>query len=380
MVDRIRVLQFGRYFPPHIGGTENVMFDLFEGLNKKGIATDVLCCNDYNQYEESNFGEAKVLRTKTFFKFGSIAFSPQQILVLRRIWKQYDIIHVHHPAPMATVALWLIKPSCKIVIYWHSDIVRQRLLLLFFKPLQNWLLKRSDSIVATTPNYIKASESLQKYPPKTSYIPIGISTLPITNEEKLKNLQKQYHEKKIVFSLGRLVGYKGFKYLIDAAKYLDDTYVILIGGAGPLRASLEDQILKNNLQAKVKLLGRLSDEDLPIFFQLCDVYCMSSITKNEAFGLVLAEAMSFSKPIVATNIPGSGVPWLNENSVSGLNVEIKNPEAIALAIKEILENDERKKSLSNGALNRFSKYFKKEMMVDSYIALYKKIVNYKVKG
>ncbi len=350
------------------------MFDLFDGLNKKGIVTDVLCCNDHNLYEEKLHGEARVIRTKTIFKFGSIAFSPQQIFMLNKIRKKYDIIHMHHPAPMANIALWLINPSAKIIVYWHSDIVRQRLLLFFFKPFQNWLLKKANLIVATTPNYIQDSDALKKYPAKTTFVPIGISRPEVRNEAGLEILKKKYAGKKIVFSLGRLVSYKGFKYLVEAAKYLDDRYIILIGGTGPLKAELENQINENNLQDKVNLLGRLSDEDLPNYFQLCDLYCMSSITKNEAFGLVIAEAMSFGKPVIATNIPGSGVPWLNQNSISGINVEIKNPPEIAEAIKEILESEVRKSFLGSGALNRFNSLLKKEMMVDSFIECYKKIL------
>jgi len=373
MDNSIRVLQLGRFFPPHIGGTENVIFDLFHGLNTIGVKTDVLCCNDTNDYEETEQNGAKVIRTKTIIKIGSIAVSFQQVTKLRKIWKDYDVIHVHHPAPMANLALWLVRPTCKLIVYWHSDIVRQKLMLFFYKPLQNWLLKRATAIVATTPEYIKSSESLQLFPEKTSFIPIGVSKLEVTKPAFLEHLKTKYKNKKVIFSLGRLVGYKGFKYLIDAAQYLDSSYVILIGGSGPLKRELEKQIQVNGLSDRVILLGRLSNEDLPSYFMLCDLYCMSSITKNEAFGLVLPEAMSLSKPVVATKIPGSGVSWVNEDSVSGLNVEIENPKSLADAIRNILEDDNAKRKYSDGAFKRFTTLFEKTKMIDSFSILYSKV-------
>jgi glycosyltransferase involved in cell wall biosynthesis len=376
MSNKLRVLQFGRYFPPHIGGTENVIYDLSEGLNKKGIVCDVLCCNDTNDYVEESESGYTVIRTQTILKIGSIAISPQQIFKLRSIWRKYDIIHVHHPAPMATLALWIVNPACKIIVYWHSDIIRQKILLFFFKPFQNWLLKKASAIVATTPEYINGSEALLKYPLKTSFIPIGIGGMAnASNSEPQLEIKKQYANKKIIFSLGRLVEYKGYEYLVEAAKYLSDDYVILIGGEGRLKGKLLQQIDSNGLANRVKLLGKLSQKELPQYFMLCDLFCLSSITKNEAFGLVLAEAMSVGKPIVATRIPGSGVHWVNQDSVTGLNVEIQNGKRLAEAIKTILENPDKKLAFQRGALDRYHMFFKKEMMVHAFSQLYYKILD-----
>lgn len=375
MNKNISVLQIGRYFPPHIGGTENVMRDLTEGLNKEGIKCDVLCCNDTNKYEETELPGYKVMRTKTNWKVGSIAISFQQIMKLKSIWRNYDIIHLHHPAPMATLAVLLINPSCKVVVYWHSDIVRQKILLLFFKPFQNLLLKLSSAVVATNPKYITGSNALQKYPLKTTYIPIGISPLTPLGPADLALLKSKYAEKKIIFSLGRLVEYKGFKYLVDAATHLPPDYLILIGGEGRLRPALQKQIAENSLEDKVKLLGKLSDNELAGYYNICDLFCLPSISKNEAFGLVLAEAMSFSKPIVATNIPGSGVPWVNEHEVTGLNVEVENAVELANSIKMILSNPALARKYGEAAFRRYSDIFKKESMTNSFIKLYNSVIS-----
>ena len=201
---------------------------------------------------------------------------------------------------------------------------------------------------------------------------MGIEPI-VGDKNKVEEIRHRYNGKKIIFSLGRLVGYKGFPFLIDAALSLPDDYVILIGGGGPLKVNLEAQIKSKGLSSKVHLLGRVPDEDLPDYFEACDVYVMSSIWKTEAFGIVQIEAMSCGKPIVATKIPGSGVSWVNEDMVTGLNVEPENAEAIADAILKITLNEDIYKAFSDNAVNRYKLLFQKKDMIRKCLSLYEKL-------
>jgi rhamnosyl/mannosyltransferase len=167
-----------------------------------------------------------------------------------------------------------------------------------------------------------------------------------------------------------LVHYKGFKYLVDAARYLDDDDVILIGGTGALREELQLQITENHLENRVLLLGRVSDEDLPSYYGACDLFCLSSVQKTEAFAIVQIESMSCGKPVVSCNIEGSGVPWVNADGVSGLVVETENGKTLAEAIRRIIESPNLYASLSEGAKQRFSQLFVKEKMIGGCYAIY----------
>ena len=194
--------------------------------------------------------------------------SLQMILKLRKIASGYDIIHVHHPDPMAALALWFSGYKGKVVLHWHSDIVKQKKLLWLYAPLQSWLIRRADLIVGTTPIYLSASRHLTHVQDKCTYLPIGIEPI-IPDEEKVSALKAKYAGKKIIFSLGRLVHYKGYRYLVEAAKYLDDNYIVLIGGSGALREELQLQIDSEGIAHRVKLLGRVPDEDLPTYYGAC---------------------------------------------------------------------------------------------------------------
>lgn len=368
----MKILQLGKFYPPHIGGIETVMYDITEVLNQKGLKSDVLCSNKDYTYKEEFINHYNVIRTKTFGIKFSTSITPQMIFKLRKIIYEYDIIHVHLPDPMASFALLFASlKNKKIVLHWHSDIVKQKYLLKFYEPLQDWLMKRADAIIATTPKYIEESKYLQKYRNKCISIPIGIDKDRLkVNHELLNKLRKEYKGKKIVFALGRLAYYKGFKYLVDSAKDLDDDCIILIGGMGPLKFQLEDQIKTNGLDKKVKLLGRIEDNDLGAYYALCNVFCLPSIVKSEAFGVVQIEAMSFGKPIVATKIEGSGVDWVNKDSISGINVEIEDSKALAYAFKEILSFSERYEKYASDSKKRFYELFYREKMVEGIIKLY----------
>lgn len=371
----MRVLQLGKFYPG-TGGIEKVMLDIFDGLNANDVSCDILCTNAVAGQASRTYDRngGKIMCVKAQAKKFATMLSPQMITMLRRIRRQYDIIHVHHPDPMAALSLWLSAYKGKVVVHWHSDIQKQKQMLRAYLPLQNWLLRRADIIVGTTPVYISQSPHLARFQDKCTYVPIGIDEIK-PDAAAVKRIKQRYAGRKIVFSLGRLVHYKGYRYLIEAAEHLTDDYVVLIGGSGLLRDELEKQIEENGLRERVKLLGRVADADLPGYYGACDVYCLSSIMKTEAFAIVQVEAMSCGKPVVATNIPASGVPWVNADGVSGLNVDVMNGKALADAIIKITQDSRLYDKLAAGARDRFSSLFRKEKMIERYIGIYNRLLS-----
>ncbi len=369
----IKILQLGKFLPGG-GGIETVVYDLARGMAAQGCQCDVMVTARDRQPQQQTYCEnSDILACHAIAEAASTMISPSMIARLRRICNDYDIVHVHHPNPMASLALYLSGYRGKVVVHWHSDIIRQRLALAFFSPLQRWMLKRADLIVGTSDAYIQGSPWLKPFRDKCRALPIGISRMP-DDYAGAAQIRKAYPGKKIVFSLGRLVYYKGFRYLIDAAEHLADDYVVLIGGSGPLMKELQSQIDAKGLESRVRLLGRIHEDDLPAYYTACDVYCMSSCWKSEAFGVVLLEAMSLGKPIVATDIPDSGVPFVNAHNVTGLNVEVCNPEALAQAITAICDDEVTYARFSQNALARFEETFTLNSMISRCRAYYDQIL------
>ena len=371
----MKILQFGRFYPPDMGGIEQVMYEISEGMTEKKYQCDVLCSNTKASYEESIFEKYTVYRTSSYGKLLSTSLSPQLIFKLWKIHKNYDIIHVQAPDPLSFLALFLIRPKAKVIIHWQSDVIRQKKTLVYFLPLQNWVLRFADKIVCTTDKYADNSTALLEFKEKTEVIPLGVSNEHFTsNEDNVKNIKEKYQNKKIIFALGRLVSYKGFKYLVESAKYLNDDFVILIGGTGVEQNDLLNIIQKNTLQDKVKLIGYISAEEKNDYLKACFLFCLPSITKAEAFGVVIVEAMAFSKPIVSTNMQDSGVSWVNKDEETGLQVDPKSPEQLAMAFKKLAQNTNMYQEMSKNSLFRYYNFFTREKMINSLIKLFKSLI------
>lgn len=100
---------------------------------------------------------ARLLECHSWGKAAATMIAPSMITVLRKVCPSYDIVHVHHPDPMAALALALSGYKGKVVLHWHSDIQKQKYLLRLYRPLQDWLLRRADLIVGTSPVYLDES-------------------------------------------------------------------------------------------------------------------------------------------------------------------------------------------------------------------------------
>ena len=368
----MKVLQLGKFYPVQ-GGVEKVMYDLTVGLSEHGVACDMMCAllRQPSRTVRIN-SRARLIGCKAWAKVAATMISPAMLYRLRKCADGYDLIHIHHPDPMACLALMCSGYRGKVVLHWHSDILKQRGWLRLYRPMQEWLKRRADVIVGTTPVYVHDSPCLADVQDKIVCLPIGIKPLPVM-ESAAAAIRRRYEGKKIIFALGRLIPYKGFRYLIEAAGYLDDGYVILIGGTGPLREALARQIRQADMTGRVELLGFVPDAELPAYYQACDVFCLSSVQKTEAFGIVQIEAMSCGKPVVATNIPQSGVPWVNKDGVSGLNVAPCNARALAGAIRRITEDRQAYAAYSEGALKRYEGCFTLEKMITDCLKIYQSI-------
>lgn len=369
----MKILHVGKWYPSE-GGIETVRDNIVYPLSEEGVDCDMMCESRGRKPDQISINDhCKIHIAGTRFYILRVPLSFGEIPTLRKIANSYDIIHIHQPNPISLISLMLSGYKGKVVTHWHCDIAEQPLLRMVYSPLQTWLLKRSDIIIATTQITADTSPYINKYKGKIKIVPIGIPK-PKKQLEKAKEIQDTYKGKKIIFSMGRLSFYKGFNYLIDAMKELPDDYICLIGGKGPDREMLDKQIEDNQLGDRVKMLGYLTEEQVSAYYDSSILFCMPSINKGEAFGIVQIEAMGHGKPVVTTNIPGSGVPWVNAHGVSGLNVEPANAHELAEAIQKIAEDKTLCEKLGKQAEQRFDTMFERGVMVKKCMDIYKSLI------
>ena len=185
---------------------------------------------------------------------------------------------------------------------------------------------------------------------------INVERMELSAEikERAEKIRKENKGKTICVAVGRHTEYKGFTYLIKASKLLDDSFRVFITGKGELTDSLQKEAEGDS---KVIFTGRIDDVELKALIYASDIFCFPSITKNEAFGLALAEAMYYEKPAVTFTIPGSGVNYVCLNSENGIEVENRNVEAYATAIKKLANNEELRKKYGMAGKQRVEENF-----------------------
>ena len=362
----MRILQISNYYYPHIGGIEQVARDISDSLRDE-YEVKVFCFNHEKVNGVDKVDGIEVNRAGCFAKIASQSMSFSYGKLLKRVFKNFlpDVVIFHFPNPFAAhYLLNILKkyPACKLVVYWHLDIVRQKILGKLFNGQTKRLLKRAVKILATSPNYIDGSKFLSKNKDKCDVLSCCVNSQRLNITEKdvalANDIKKQYSDKTVCFAIGRHVPYKGMEYLVKASKYLDDSYKIFIGGAGPLTDSLKSLAKNDN---KISFLGRVKDEELKAYLLAADIFCFPSITKNEAFGIALAEAMYLGKPAVTFNIPGSGVNYVSLDKLTGLEVENGNVEDYAEAIKKLASDNSLREEYGISARARVATMFTEEV-------------------
>jgi glycosyltransferase involved in cell wall biosynthesis len=201
-------------------------------------------------------------------------------------------------------------------------------------------------------------------------IPFGITTerFEQVDPRAVSEIRERYGPK-IVLAVGRLVYYKGFKYLVRAMERVQGKLVLV--GEGPLRQSLEREVRERGLQARVFLLGRVPDLDA--YYKAADVFVLPSVARSEAFGIVQLEAMACGKPVVNTTLD-SGVPFVSMHGISGVSVPPGDTDALAEAICLLLGDPELSSRYGDAGRKRVREQFGLETMIARTACLYERVM------
>ena len=364
---KLKVVHVGKYYWPVRGGIETYLRDLC-ACTRGRVDLTVLVSNDRLRTVEESVEGVRVIRVRRWAQIASTPICPALRRRLRRI--EADIVHVHLPNPMAEVAWLLARPDAKLVVTFHGDIVRQKLLFRLYRGIGEKFLRRADRIIAGAPQNVEHSPVLSRFRDKCVVIPYGIDpgafALTPEREKRVAELRARFGPR-VVFFIGRHVYYKGIEHLVRAMTELDAHAVI--GSDGPLTDSLKSLARSLGVERKITFAGRISDDDLPCYYHACDVFCLPSIARSEAFGLVQLEAMACGKPVVNTSLT-TGVVYASLDGITGLTVEPANASALAAALGKLFADDALRLRLGAQGLDRVRREFTHDLHVRRILDLY----------
>ena len=343
-----RVLHVGKFFPPAHGGMEVFLANLVAAQRGQGVEAAVLV-HGIAQVDDPDWLVRVPVQVQLVYAPIALGFRAALARAIDRFAP--DILHLH--MPNASVFWALTLPAARALpwlVHWHADVVASRirpalaLAYRVYRPFEQAVLARAERIVATSPPYLQASAPLAPWRAACAVVPLGIAlevdglaaaSVPARPDRPLQLL-----------AIGRLAYYKGFETLVRAVSPLEGV-VLVIAGAGECEAELRalaHALAPAGRPSPVRFAGAVEEAEKQGLLQDCDLLCLPSRERTEAFGMVLLEAMRSAKPCLVSELAGSGMPWLVRESGAGWTAPVDDAPAWRDAIVAIAaQPDERRR-------------------------------------
>lgn len=363
------------YFPDSQGGLEEVIRQICLGTGKNGVTSRVFTLSDEPFPKRLPRPEADVFRVRKTFEIASCGVALKGIGSFVEQVEWADLVHYHYPWPFSDLLYGLAGRKKPSLLTYHSDVVRQKVLMSIYRPLMNRYLDAMNMIVATSPNYFATSEVLPHYADKVEIIPIGLNepSYPDVDrlDEDLARVRGRYGEEFFLF-VGVLRYYKGLHILLDAIQNTE--HRVVIAGSGPVEAELKRQASQLGLN-NVIFAGYVSDREKMLLFRLCAAVVFPSYLRAEAFGVTLLEGAMSGKPLISAEV-GSGTSHVNIHNDTGLVVPPGNSRALRSAMDEIRRHPDKAREMGANARKRYEQLFTGTLMGERYTEAYQQVLGH----
>lgn len=372
----MKIVQWAKYYPPEWGGMERVTHDLAAGFAAQGMDSAVVAFTNTGVRRSEDWDGVRILRHRSGARLDTQPLSAGWVVDAVREGSGAAAVIAHAPnllilLPM--LALWVgglfRRNRPRRILFWHSDIVGKGIWGITARPVEWLLASLSDVIVATSPPYAARSPILSRFARRTVIVPLGIDPPEAAAAAEApppplpRDIAAFVGDRPFALSVGRLVPYKGFAPLIDAFARLPASMALVIVGQGPLRDPLRAAIDSADAADRIRLVGSVDHDALTTLYRHCTCLVMASTQRSEAFGMVLVEAMSHARPLVVSNIAGSGVPWVAGDDGAARIIPVGDPAAMAEAIAALLTDPVLAAEMGRTARRRFDAHFTRSAMV-----------------
>jgi glycosyltransferase involved in cell wall biosynthesis len=359
----MRILHIGKYYPPVAGGMERFLGDLVDEQRSAGHEVTVLVHAEPGARALAD--PPWLMRCPTWMRLAFVPISPTFPFWLARAIRRFrpDVLHLHMPNASAFWAL-LLPAARRIpwIVHWQSDVEASRFKLSLrlgyphYRIFERALLEQSAAIVVASPQYLAGSKPLEPWRHKCQVIPLGVAQQRLPEVADAADSRWWSGSRLRVLAAGRLSYYKGFDTLVRAVAG-DDRLECVIAGDGEERRLLEREIARSGAGDRIRLAGSVDDATLCQLMASCDVFCLPSRERTEAFGLVLVEAMRYAKPLVTSNLPASGVNWVARAGQNALLVPPDDVASLRGALQALASHPAQRALLGRLGYERFLREF-----------------------
>lgn len=346
------------------GGAERIMVDLLPRLRERGLVVE-LAVLDGTQTDFYSALEALGIRIHMLGMGVRAMHSPCCIPALRRLMRQFDVIHTHNTPCQFFVAIASVgmKQAPKLVTTEHSTMNRRRNSFLF-RLLDKWMYGRYNKIIgvsdSTTLSLLNYLHGLQQ----SITINNGIAVDAFLHATAAQDIMEAFGQNK------RLVMSAAFRYpkdhetVIRALHLLPDDYHLLLAGDGNRRKIVEEFVEQEQLSQRVHFLGNRND--VANVLKAADVIVMSS--RYEGLSLSSLEGLASGRPVVASDVPG-----LREIvGDAGLLFPQGDAQALAKTILDLEENATLCQQTIEKGLQRARQY-DISTMIEAYWQVYQNL-------
>jgi glycosyltransferase involved in cell wall biosynthesis len=338
----VRIVQVTPFFHPHAGGVESHVRGLAREFAREGHDVTVVTSRyDRRLPREEHLDGFRILRTRTLGLVFNTPFDVGTGGVLRDL--DADVVHLHYPPPITSffATRTLQRRNIPVCLTYHCDLYLPgftgRLIAgLYQRVFLPPTLRRVGRIVVHTRSYGVTSAMLRGR--ELAVIPSVVDLdrfRPSLDGTDLR-VNLRLDGKRILSFTGRLVPHKGVDVILQALTQLPDDVVLLVIGAGPVLRSLLGLARRLGVADRVRFCPAISDDDLPRYLAMSDVFVFPSQSRLEGFGLAVAEAMAVGLPVVIADMPG--VREVIEPGQEGLLAEPLLASDLAAKIRVLLDD------------------------------------------
>jgi glycosyltransferase involved in cell wall biosynthesis len=351
----VRIVQVTPYFHPHAGGVESHVRSLAREFTHEGHDVTIVTSRFRRTLPaEETYEGYRILRSPTLAVWFNTPIDYGTVRTLRSL--DADVFHLHYPPPLtsffATRALG--RSPVPVVLTYHCDLFLDRpagpIAWLYQRTFLPPTLREVRRIIVHTQSYGRTSANLRGR--DLAIIPSVVDLdrfRPGLDADDLRS-KLGLEGKHVLAFTGRLVPHKGVEVILRALRELPSDVVLLVIGVGPRYRSLVAQARRFGVESRVRFCSDVSDDDLPRYLCLADVFVFPSQNRLEGFGLAVAEAMAAGLPVVIADVPG--VREVIEDGKEGLLAEPLLSSDFAAKVRRLLDDPALRRSMAVAARHR----------------------------